>query len=224
MPKQDLPELTVLTRSLLRKYSNRNEAISQLCEATHMEWNEAEALVHRVEVDANTVRPVSLRWILLPLAPAAVLLALQLFTQATARDYWNDLLAKFIQVLLVPISLGSLLMIPVQLRKQARQNTEPKLIRREAVSLRLWLVFLLIITLPALLSIGYDLYVGPIQVKGIIEKTYYSHPRVFWEYRHIYVQGTRYTVLDSAWFNTLKVGQEIEFLCSPQTHYAYPLP
>jgi hypothetical protein len=53
MPKQDLPELTAFARSLLRKYNNRTEVISRFCESTHMEWNEAEALVRRAEAASS---------------------------------------------------------------------------------------------------------------------------------------------------------------------------
>src|SRR5512137_2386166 len=57
MSKQDLPELTAMVRRLLDKYPDRMQVITQLCEETHMDAFQAEALVNRV-MAARQVEPL----------------------------------------------------------------------------------------------------------------------------------------------------------------------
>ena len=49
MPDQDPLELRVLARFLLTKYNDRMQAITEFCERTHMQSDQAEALIGRVE-------------------------------------------------------------------------------------------------------------------------------------------------------------------------------
>jgi hypothetical protein len=51
MPKQDLPEVTALARSLLRKYPDRMQVLTEFCEKTGLSVSEAEALVSRVAAE-----------------------------------------------------------------------------------------------------------------------------------------------------------------------------
>ena len=105
---------------------------------------------------------------------------------------------------------------------KSRRNPKPENLVAFTISLLICLpaaAFLLV----GLVRLSYDLYHGPAYSKSIIEKTETIATKSGLS-NQVIVQGTRYTVLDSRWFQTMKPGQEIEFLYSPMTHLAYPLP
>jgi hypothetical protein len=57
MPRQDLPEVVALARSLLKKYPDRMQVLTELCEKTQMNAGEAEEMVNALMAAGDAELP-----------------------------------------------------------------------------------------------------------------------------------------------------------------------
>jgi hypothetical protein len=157
------------------------------------------------------------------------------FTRMVGNNYWLHLLGESAKALLftIAIAIGFFFM----LGRCVEEMREPwtgllsgtrKFQLNELLALAVYIFLLLVLLIAAILFIGIivrlssDLSHGPIYDKGIIERTAKHTNSV--GYDSILVHGTWYDVPDRSWYKTMELGQEIEFLYSPITHYAYPPP
>ncbi len=151
----------------------------------------------------------------------ACFLAADVFTGMTGYSYWLHLLSESAKTFLFAIPGIAVPLVTLDELKSQRD--------RELAHVILYIVFCLIcLTASAGFTVGlvqssYDLYRGPIYGRGVIEGTETAGCRVGCSF-YITVHGTQYNVPDRRWFTTMVSGQEIEFLYSQMTHYAYPLP
>jgi len=133
------------------------------------------------------------------------------------RNYWLHLLGWFATSFFFALPF---IVIPFIKSDQSKSQRDHKLAYFAlTIFIDLLCLILSVASIVSLVRSSYDLYHGPIYGRGVIERTGSGKYTTY-----VIVRSTHYDVPDHRWFQTMELGQGIEFLYGPMTHFAYPPP
>ncbi len=162
-------------------------------------------------------------WILL-VGGAGGLLLIGFWGALVLRSrYWGNLTLQLVEYASLALLLIALLVLPAWFLVADHFRRRRGWLKVAANCGVLLLGLVTVISSGLMLDgIVYDLSHGPQLGHGAIESLTGGSGK--WPVGYMVVQESKYTVIDSQWFHTLSVGQQVDFVYGPRLHFAYPSP